>query len=51
MDQDEVIELLELNQNEKGIQKWNDRYAGRGKLYSFGIGLTVLRKTCKRNRS
>ena len=47
MNQAEVISLLKENQNEKGIQKWEERYSGRKGLDSFGIGLTVLRKLAK----
>lgn len=48
MDQHEVLSLLKVNQNKKGIQKWNERYSKRGGLKSFGIGLTVLRKLAKK---
>ncbi len=47
MDQQAVRLLLEANQNEKGIQKWQIRYANRDGLKSFGIGLTVLRRLAK----
>lgn len=48
MNQNEVFLLLEANQNEKGIQKWNERYSKRKGLNSYGIGLTVLRKLAKK---
>ena len=48
MDQQEVLSLLEENQNQKGIEKWNNRYSEEGALKSFGIGLTVLRKLAKK---
>ena len=43
----DVLALLEANQDERGIQKWNDLGPGSGKLESFGIGLTRLRKLAK----
>lgn len=50
----DVIDLLKSNQNEKGIQKWNEIYSQEDALGSFGIGLSVLRKLAKqigRNRA
>ena len=46
MDTKAVIQLLEAHQNEKGMQKWIERYQNKG-LKSYGIGLTVLRKLAK----
>lgn len=48
MNRNEVVSLLEANQNEYGIQKWNECYSKRGGLKSYGIGLTVLRKLAKK---
>ena len=48
MNVSEVIELLEANQNERGIQKWNEIYPDPESLKSFGIGLTALRKLAKK---
>ncbi len=42
-----VLSLLKANKNNKGIQKWNNQNTQKGKLKSFGIGLTVLRKLAK----
>ena len=42
-----VMELLEANQNDKGILKWKQKSSGTGKLASYGIGLTALRKLAK----
>ena len=48
MDKQDVLALLEENQNERGIENWNKLPAKkRGKLKSFGIGLTQLRKLAK----
>ena len=48
MKQDDVLALLEANRNEVGILRWEARAAPRsGKLASFGIGLTQLRKLAK----
>jgi len=47
MDTNDVMALLEANQNEAGIQKWAARPDRPGKLKSFGIGLTQLRKLAK----
>ena len=44
MNTKEVLELLEENQNERGIAHWNKRPS---KLTSYGIGLTQLRKLAK----
>lgn len=49
----QVLGLLKENQNQTNIEKWDQRYPGKDKLKSFGIGLTVLRKLAKqvgRNR-
>jgi len=43
----EVIKLLKTNQNEKNIERWNQRGYKPGRLKSYGIGLTVLRKLAK----
>ncbi len=40
----DVLQLLESNKNERGIEHWNRR---DDELKSFGIGLTVLRKLAK----
>lgn len=42
-----VMALLEANQNAAGIQRWEKTRMKPGKLKSFGIGLTVLRKLAK----
>jgi 3-methyladenine DNA glycosylase AlkD len=42
------MSLLEANQNERGIQNWASMGPKDGKLKSFGIGLTVLRKMAKK---
>lgn len=47
MNKTQVINLLKANQNKKGIEKWNQRSSKSGKLESFGIGLTILRKLAK----
>lgn len=52
MNVDQVFELLEQNQNERGIANWN-KLTNQGGMTSFGIGLTVQRKLAKqigRNR-
>ncbi len=46
MKKSDVIELLEKNQNKRGIENWNKMKNTRG-LNSFGIGLTQLRKIAK----
>ena len=43
----EVLALLKENQNERGIANWKKLGAKTGKLKSFGIGLTQLRKLAK----
>ncbi|MBC8769308.1 DNA alkylation repair protein [Arenibacter sp. BSSL-BM3] len=48
MDKSEVINLLEANQNERGIQNWKKLNSHADSLKSFGIGLTVLRKLSKK---
>ncbi len=47
MDKTDVLNLLEENQNEKGIQNWETMEPSQERLKSFGIGLTVLRKLAK----
>lgn len=47
MNRTQVMALLKANQNERGIQKWNERGTKDGKARSFGIGLTILRKLAK----
>ncbi len=44
----QVMALLEANQNERGIQNWQQSGSEASKLKSFGIGLTVLRKVAKK---
>ena len=39
--------VLKANRNERGIQNWKKLGSQTGKLKSFGIGLTVLRKLAK----
>ncbi len=46
MTYDEVIALLGEHRNERGIANWQ-KLVGAGKLKSFGIGLTQLRKLAK----
>ncbi len=48
MNPGEVIDLLEANKNERGIQNWNKLNSHTVSLKSFGIGLTVLRKLSKK---
>jgi 3-methyladenine DNA glycosylase AlkD len=48
MTRSEVMELLEKNKNERGIENWKNRGAKSRKLKSYGIGLTQLRKISKR---
>jgi len=45
MNKEEVIELLRLNKDERGINHWNNRV--NSDIESFGIGLTKLRKLAK----
>lgn len=48
MNKQDVLDLLEENQNERGIQNWKKLpKEKRGSLQSFGIGLTQLRKLAK----
>ncbi len=47
MNKTQVIALLRENQNERGMAHWKKRGAKNGKLKSFGIGLTQLRKLAK----
>ena len=44
----QVIAILKDNQNKKNIESWNKRGSATGRLKSFGIGLTVLRKLAKK---
>ena len=46
MTKEEVLKLLEKNKNERGIANWN-RMMG-GKIKSYGIGLTKLKKLAKK---
>jgi 3-methyladenine DNA glycosylase AlkD len=48
MEEEDVLDLLEANKNERGIQHWEQLGAKAGGLKSFGIGLTQLRKLAKR---
>lgn len=48
MTKTEVMALLKENQDERGVEHWKKRKAGKGKLKSFGIGLTKLRKIAKK---
>lgn len=41
------MDVLKANRNERGIQNWKKLGSQTGKLKSFGIGLTVLRKLAK----
>lgn len=47
MNKTQVMSLLKTNQNEEGIKNWARRGPKKGKLKSYGIGLTVLRKLAK----
>lgn len=47
MTKTQVRALLKKNQNERGIENWKRLGAKTGKLKSFGIGLTQLRKLAK----
>lgn len=47
MTKSEVLALLKENRNERGIAHWKKMGAKAGKLKSFGIGLTQLRKLAK----
>jgi len=47
MTKTQVLALLRENRNERGIANWKKRGAKNGKLKSFGIGLTQLRKLAK----
>ena len=47
MNKTEVLELLEANKNERGIENWKKLGTNDNKLKSFGIGLTQLRKFAK----
>jgi len=47
MTKSQVMALLKENRNERGIANWKKLKAKSGKLKSFGIGLTQLRKLAK----
>lgn len=47
MNYTDVIALLEKNKSSLGIEKWNKKKPRIGRLKSFGIGLTKLRKLAK----
>ena len=47
MEKSEVVELLESNRDERGIENWKKLGPATGGLKSFGIGLTKLRKLAK----
>ena len=47
MNRTNVMDVLKANRNERGIQNWKKLGSQTGKLKSFGIGLTVLRKLAK----
>jgi 3-methyladenine DNA glycosylase AlkD len=47
MTKTQVLALLKENHNDRGIANWKKMGAKTGKLKSFGIGLTVLRKLAK----
>jgi 3-methyladenine DNA glycosylase AlkD len=47
MNKSEVFNLLKENQNERGIENWQEMEAHKCQLKSFGMGLTVLRKLAK----
>ena len=44
----EVMALLKENKNERGIANWRKTGERSGRLKSYGIGLTQLRKMAKR---
>jgi len=48
MNRIQVMSLLKANKNERGIQNWARLGPKSGKLKSYGIGLTVLRKLAKK---
>lgn len=48
MNVENVLNLLEDNKNERGIQHWEQLGAKTGGLRTYGIGLTQLRKLAKR---
>ncbi|MGX5201887.1 DNA alkylation repair protein [Aliikangiella sp. IMCC44632] len=47
MNQQQIIELLEAQKNERGIKNWH-KLSETGGLKTFGIGLTQLRKLAKK---
>ncbi len=47
MNTTEVLELLEANKNDRGIENWKKLGPNTGELKSYGIGLTQLRKLAK----
>ena len=48
MNEKDILSLLEENKNERGIKHWNDKFAERSGLKSFGLGITALRKLAKK---
>ena len=46
MKKTDVLALLASHTNERGVANWL-KFAGKGELESFGIGLTQLRKLAK----
>jgi len=47
MNKTEVLDLLKANQNEEGIANWAHFGRNAGRMKTFGIGLTELRKLAK----
>jgi len=47
MTKKEVMQLLEANQDERGIKHWKKLGERAGGLKGYGIGLTKLRKLAK----
>ncbi|TQV73662.1 hypothetical protein FLL45_12375 [Aliikangiella marina] len=47
MNKIEVMALLQANQNERGLKRWQSMGSSNGGLLSYGIGLTQLRKIAK----
>jgi 3-methyladenine DNA glycosylase AlkD len=48
MNKSEVLAMLEDNKNERGMEHWQKSGSKTGKLKSYGIGLSVLRKLAKK---
>jgi 3-methyladenine DNA glycosylase AlkD len=48
MNKSEVLVMLEDNKNERGMEHWQKGGSKTGKLKSYGIGLSVLRKLAKK---